>query len=94
MPDNNSLDEHPWWQHVPKRRRTVILFGSRWRNGRELLGKRKNLIVTITVCYFILCLVPIVFGARILSLLALVPLIFLPALLCLIWWLAWNEFHH
>lgn len=94
MADQKSLDDHPWWQHVPKRRRNVILLGSYWRHLHQHLGQRKHLILTFAGFYLIACLIPILFGAKELSLLTLIPLISFPALLALIWWLTWKEFHH
>ncbi|MEB3362244.1 MAG: hypothetical protein VKI42_08995 [Synechococcaceae cyanobacterium] len=94
MSDQTSLGDHPWWQHVPKRRRNAVLFGSYRRHLHQQLAQRKNLILTIAGFYLVACFLPILFGAKVISLLAFVPLIFFPTLLALIWWLTWKEFHH
>jgi hypothetical protein len=90
---DDKLEVHPWWNHVPIEKRRTLRSQSRWRSIRILFAKRHSLIA-ITSCFYLVCaLLPILVGAQALSLLALVPFLLLPALFGLIWWLTWKEYH-
>ena len=88
-----KLQDHPWWSHLPQDKRNAVRYRSRWRLLRERLSQRRNLIATTTELYFLACLIPLLFGASTISILALTPLLLMPSLLAMIWWLAWKEFH-
>jgi hypothetical protein len=51
-------------------------------------------VVAVALFYLLLCLLLNVFGAGSLISLAMMPLLLLPMVTLLAWWLAWKEFHH
>jgi hypothetical protein len=90
---DDTLEVHPWWSHVPKQKRQSLRFQSRWRSIRIRFAQRHSLIAITSAFYLVCALLPILVGAQTLSLLTLVPVLLLPALLGLIWWLTWKEYH-
>jgi hypothetical protein len=88
-----KLQDHPWWNHLPEHKRHAARSRSRWRQRKERFSQRRNLIATTTLLYLLVCLIPLLFGASTVSVLALMPILLMPALLAMIWWLAWKEFH-
>lgn len=86
--------EHTWWSHVPTNKRRGLQWQSRWRRLRQRLIRRWTVVVAVAVLYLLLCLLLNVFGAGSLISLAVMPLLLLPAVTLLAWWLAWKEYHH
>ena len=86
---------HPWWHHLPPEQR-------RRRHRAKLLGRRlliwlrqrRQLIVVTAAFYLLLCLFPVFMGLHGLSLVALLPIVLVPPVGYLIYWLVWKEFHH
>ena len=58
------------------------------------LRRRNSRIIAMGLLYLLLCAIPLVFGGASISLLAVLPMLLLPALAGLTWWLIWKEFHH
>jgi hypothetical protein len=56
--------------------------------------RRSNQLLLLAGLYGLLCLIPLLFGGSAITVLALVPVVVLPALGMLTWWLMWKEFHH
>jgi hypothetical protein len=88
-------DPHPWWQHLPAERR------SRRQHARLVLRRlrawlllRRQQIGLASGFYLLLCLLPILLGRPALGLVALLPLLLVPPVGYLIYWLMWKEFHH
>lgn len=83
----------PWWRHLPpgeqRRRRREIrrLRLKAWLNRR---GSRIQLALAL---YLLFCLVPLLLGQPLLTAFALLPLLLLPLLGYLDYWLVWKEFH-
>ncbi len=86
---------HPWWHHLPverrRRREHARLLARRWR---AWLMERRQLIVLAVGFYLILCTLPLLFGLPALAGVALLPLILVPPVGFLVYWLVWKEFHH
>ncbi len=78
---------------MPANKRQAIRSRSRWRLLRQRFSQRRNLIATITLLYLLVCLIPLLYGASTITILALLPVLLMPALLSMIWWLAWKEYH-
>jgi hypothetical protein len=93
MAQDPKLQDHPWWNHLPANKRQAIRSRSRWRLLRQRFSQRRNLIATITLLYLLVCLIPLLYGASTITILALLPVLLMPALLSMIWWLAWKEYH-
>lgn len=91
---NDSPQGHPWWQHVPEERRPTLNRSLRRLRRGEWMRRRRSRILVMVMLYALLCALPILFGGAGLSLLAVLPMLLLPALGLLTWWLTWKEFHH
>jgi len=86
---------HPWWHHLPperRRRRDYVRLLS--RRARAWLLQRRQLIVSALAFYLLLCLVPFLLGVPALALMALLPVLLVPPVGYLVYWLVWKEFHH
>mgnify|MGYP006292495753 CR=1 FL=1 len=86
---------HPWWHHLPPERRnrtehTRLL----WRRVRSWLRlRRQRLLLTISF-YLVLCMLPMLFGLPFLGVVALMPLLLIPPIGFLLYWLVWKDYHH
>lgn len=85
---------HPWWQHLPEAQRTRR-HQLRIRRRRLLAWlKRKPQRIGLTViAYALLCGLPLLWGLPLISLVALLPLLLVPPVGVLVYWLVWQEFH-
>lgn len=85
---------HPWWHHLPaerrRRREHIALVLRRWR---AWLAQRRQLIGLALGFYVILCALPLIAGLPGLTLVAILPLIMVPPVGFLVYWLVWHEFH-
>lgn len=86
---------HPWWHHLPVERRNrrehARLLARRWS---AWLVQRRQLIALAVSFYLILCALPLLMGLPALAGVALLPLILVPPVGFLVYWLVWKEFHH
>jgi hypothetical protein len=85
---------HPWWRHLPQERR-----GSQQRirilarRLRAWLRQRRQLIALAVGFYLVLCGLLIPLGLPSLAFVALLPLVLVPPVGGLVYWLVWKEFH-
>ena len=84
---------HPWWQHVPQDQRQKLQRQRRWLHLKAWLGIRNNRIKLLLGFYLLLCLVPLGLGLFTLVAFAIMPLLLVPPVALLIYWLVWKEFH-
>lgn len=88
-------DPHPWWQHLPpERRRRRDHARLRLRRLRAWAAQRRQLIGLSLGFYLLLCLLPVLLGLPALGVVALLPLLLVPPVGYLVYWLTWKEFHH
>ena len=91
MPSN----PHPLWHLLPDeqqgRRQRFDLH--RKRLGAFLRRRRQLIILTIAL-YLSLCALTILLGLPQLAGVAILPLLLVPPVGYLIYWLVWKEFHH
>lgn len=85
---------HAWWRYVPESARAGRLQLVQRRRWQQRLARRRVQISILVGLYSILCLAPLLVGVKSLALLAGLPLLLLPALGYLVYWLTWKEFHH
>ena len=93
-PGSDHPSSHPWWHHIPANQRSAVVRAVGRRRLRELLSRRRSQIIALVLIYALLCSLPIILAGASLVVLALLPLLLLPALAGLAWWLTWKEFHH
>lgn len=85
---------HPWLAYLAKSERRAALRRSRWLQLRAWLGVRRHQIQLLLGSYLLFALVPLLLGLVTLAGFALLPLVLVPPVGYLIYWLVWKEFHH
>lgn len=85
---------HAWWRYVPESSRAGRLQAVQRQRWQQWLGKRGNRIKILLGLYISFCALPLFLGLQSLALLAVLPLLLLPPLGYLVYWLTWKEFHH
>ena len=86
---------HPWWHQLPPERRTrrehtILLY----RRLRAWLWVRRQRVLLTIGFYLLLCILPILFGLPALGVVALLPLLLIPPVGVLLYWLVWKDYHH
>ena len=87
-------DPHPLWRYLPQERRTAR--DRQLLRARRLLARaqgRRERLVGITSLYVLIWLIPLLMGQPIITLFALLPLLLVPPVGWLVYWLVWREFH-
>jgi Zn-dependent membrane protease YugP len=92
-PASHDPRHHPWWQHVPAERQQATLWRRRQRRLWQLLSSRRSQLLLLLGLLLVLTAGLAVAGAGGFSLALLLPLLLLPALAALSYWLTWREFH-
>ena len=89
-----SVDPHPLWQYLPEERRTrrARLQLQRQRCLAWLMRKRQ-LVGFFIGLYVVLWMIPLLFQQVLITALALMPLVLVPPVGLLVYWLVWEEFH-
>ena len=85
---------HPLWNYLPPERRNRRE-GATLR-GRRLLARlqgRRERVVVATGVYVLIWLIPLIFGQVLITVFALLPLLLVPPVGLLVYWLVWKEFH-
>lgn len=86
---------HPWWLHLPaeqrRRRHHARLL---LRRLRAWLQQRRQRLGMALAFYLGLCMLPLLAGLPLLGVAALLPLLLVPPVGVLVYWLVWKEFHH
>lgn len=82
-----------WADYLPEAQRQQRLRLRRRLRRRALLRQPRFWLAICLVIYAFWCLALLLNGLPIAFGLALVPLISLPAIAALAWWLLWKEFH-
>lgn len=85
---------HPFWHHLPPERRSRT---ARWalqlRRLRAWLGKRRQRVTLTLVVYLLVWSLPLLVGQPVITVFALMPLLLVPPVGWLVYWLVWKEFH-
>ena len=58
----------------------------------RMQGRQERLVV-VTGLYVLIWLIPLAFGQVLISVFALLPLLLVPPVGLLVYWLVWREFH-
>ena len=90
----DQRDPHPLWRYLPADQRTP---GNRRRLQRQRLWAwmqdRRQRISLLLMLYIFLWMLPLLWGQVLISLFALLPLLLVPPLGWLVYWLVWKDFH-
>ena len=88
------LDPHPLWQHHPAERRSLrSLRALQYRRGLAWINRRRQRIGIGVGLYLVIWLVPLLFNQVLITSFALLPLVLVPPVGGLVYWLVWQEFH-
>ena len=85
---------HPLWAHLPPERRS-------WRARQNLrirrlwawLKQKRQRIALVVLLYLLIWSIPLLAGEPLLSAFAFLPLVLVPPVGYLVYWLVWKEFH-
>jgi hypothetical protein len=87
-------DPHPLWQHLPAERRTRALhLKLQIQRASAWLNRRRQRIAIAVGLYLVLWLIPLIFNQVLITSFALLPLLLVPPVGGLVYWLVWQEFH-
>ena len=85
---------HPLWSYLPSEKRSRrSLFRLRLRRLWAWLKQRRQRIALVLITYAVIWFMPILFGQPLMTAFAFLPLILVPPIGYLIYWLVWQEFH-
>lgn len=82
-----------WWRYVPEQERSRRRKQWRWAWLRAQLHRRRVQIALLLVLNLLICLVPWWMGLQSLAVLALLPVVAVPLVGGLAYWITWQEFH-
>lgn len=85
---------HPLWQYLPEQqrnRRTLIHL--RRRRLWAWLKQKRQRIGLVLVFYLLIWSMPLLIGEPLMTVFAVLPLILVPPVGYLVYWLIWKEFH-
>ena len=91
---SQSRPIHPLWTYLPadqRNRRTM----SRLRRQRLLawLKQRRQRILLVLSLYVLIWSIPLLFGEPLMTVFAYLPLVLVPPVGYLVYWLVWTEFN-
>ena len=90
----DQRDPHPLWRYLPAAQQTP---GHRRRLQRPRfwawMQHRRQRISLLLTLYIVLWMLPLLWGQVLISLFALLPLLLVPPLGWLVYWLVWKDFH-
>jgi hypothetical protein len=90
----NRRSSHSWIPYLSSRRQRVARFERRLLLTRAAFGDRRYQFVSLLAVYLLACLVTFAFGFVTLAGFAILPVVLVPPVGLLIYWLVWKEFHH
>jgi len=85
---------HPWLGYHPPHRQRQLTIQRRLLLLRSTLVQPRYQVHLLLGAYLLFCLLPLLFGLVTLTAFAILPLLLVPPVGFLIYWLVWKEFHH
>ena len=86
---------HPLWTFLPREQRSrKALFQLRLRRIWARLKQKRPRIGLVVILYLLIWLIPLLVGELLLTAFALLPLVLVPPVGYLVYWLVWKEFHN
>lgn len=83
----------PWWPHLPPEQQRRLQGQIRWLRVRAQLSRKEVRLLLLLGFYLLLCLLPVLLGLAVLGGIALLPLLLVPPIGYLAYWLVWREYH-
>ena len=85
---------HPLWSYLPRESRSRrSLFRLRFRRLWAWLKESRQRISAVLIIYILIWLIPLLLGQPLMTVFAFLPLVLVPPVGFLIYWLVWQEFH-
>ena len=85
---------HPLWCFLPTERRSrKVLSQLRRRRLWAWLKQKRQRIGLVVILYLLIWSIPLLAGEPLLSAFAVLPLVLVPPVGYLVYWLVWKEFH-
>ena len=85
---------HPLWDYLPSERRSRrALFQLRLRRLWTWLKQKRQRISLVLMLYLMFWSIPLVMGQALISVFAFLPLVLVPPVGYMVYWLVWKEFH-
>ena len=91
---NAQTPIHPLWKYLPSERRShQALFQLRLRRLWAWLKQKRQRISFLVILYLLFWSIPLVMGQPLISIFAFLPLVLVPPVGYMVYWLIWKEFH-
>ncbi len=91
---SKSQSIHPLWDYLPEQERTFRkLTALRRRRLWAWFKQRRQQIRALLIAYVALWSVPVLIGEPLMTIFAVLPLLLVPPVGYLVYWLVWKEFH-
>ena len=85
---------HPFWHHLsPERRTRTARWALELQRSKAWLGGRRQRVSLTVVIYLLVWSMPLLVGQPVITVFALMPLLLVPPVGWLVYWLVWKEFH-
>ena len=85
---------HPLWTFLPEESRShQALRQLRRRRVWAWLKQKRQRIALVVLLYLLIWSIPLLIGEALLTVFALLPLLLVPPVGYLVYWLVWKEFH-
>ena len=86
---------HPLWTFLPREQRSrKALFQLRLRRIWAWLKQKRQRIGLVVILYMLIWSIPLLVGEHLLTAFAFLPLVLVPPVGYLVYWLVWKEFHN
>lgn len=89
-----SRHDQGWWAHVPAHQRLSRRAGVGIHRLLDAIRRRSFVISALVCAYAFVCVGLLLSGTGAVALLAALPLLLVPPVALLAYWLLWKEFHH
>ena len=91
---SNNAPIHPLWTFLPEESRTPqALRRVRRRRLWAWLKQKRQRIALVVLLYLLIWSIPLLIGEALLTIFAILPLVLVPPVGYLVYWLVWQEFH-
>ena len=91
---SNNAPIHPLWTFLPEESRTPqALRRVRRRRLWAWLKQKRQRIALVVLLYLLIWSIPLLIGEALLTVFAILPLVLVPPVGYLVYWLVWQEFH-
>jgi len=85
---------HPFWHYLPPERRSkTARWALKFQRLRAWMGGRRQRVSLTVLIYLVIWSIPLLVGQPVITVFAVMPLLLVPPVGLLVYWLVWKEFH-